>query len=192
MAAAQRHDSEGVDVFNGCSVTANEDRRDPKVVALTLLARTLGAFGAAAMLIANDHVVEARTLARCAHENLFWVAALAKEGKAFVERGNSMMSPGEPLSLGKVAIVVGQTLSEGAPVEGVMFKNPRSDVERRIVSRGGPSLLKRGPGRSSSHSVSGQPHFSCLKRFGALGGPTVTVKRKVSSFSLRELPSASP
>ena len=29
---------------------------------------------------------EARTLACCAHETLFWAAALVKEGKAFVER----------------------------------------------------------------------------------------------------------
>lgn len=84
---AERIYAKGVDVFNGCSVTPSEDGpRDPKVVALTLLARTLSTFDAATMLIENGHVVAARTLARCAHENLFWAAALVKEGKAFVER----------------------------------------------------------------------------------------------------------
>lgn len=86
-ALAERIYAKGVDVFNGCSVTPSEDGpRDPKVVALTLLARTLSTFEAATMLIENGHIVEARTLARCAHENLFWAAALVKEGKAFVER----------------------------------------------------------------------------------------------------------
>ena len=84
---AERIYAKGVDVFNSCSVTPSEDGpRDPKVVALTLLARTLSTFEAATMLIDNGHVVEARTLARCSHENLFWAAALVKEGEAFVER----------------------------------------------------------------------------------------------------------
>ena len=86
-ALAQRIYAKGVDVFEGCHVEQGpEGPRDPKVVALTLLARTLSMFEAATMLIDNEHVVEARTLARCAHENLFWSAALAKEGAAFVER----------------------------------------------------------------------------------------------------------
>jgi len=58
--------------------------RDPKVVALTLLARTMGNFQAGILLLENGHVVEARTMARCCYENLFWIAALAKSGEAFV------------------------------------------------------------------------------------------------------------
>lgn len=68
------------DVLEGVAGT-----RDPKVVALTLLARTMGNFQAGILLLENGHVVEARTMARCCYENLFWIAALAKSGEAFVQ-----------------------------------------------------------------------------------------------------------
>jgi hypothetical protein len=55
------------------------------VVALTLLARTLGHFQATAQLLGSKHVVEARTLTRCCWENLFWIAALSKKGDEFVK-----------------------------------------------------------------------------------------------------------
>jgi hypothetical protein len=34
----------------------------------------------------RSHVVEARTMARCCYENLFWIAALATKGEEFVKR----------------------------------------------------------------------------------------------------------
>jgi hypothetical protein len=49
------------------------------------LARTLGNMQAAAQLLESGHVVEARTLARCCWENLFWIAALTKQGNDFVK-----------------------------------------------------------------------------------------------------------
>ena len=58
--------------------------RDPKVVALALLARTMGNFQAVILLLDHGHIVEARTMARCCYENLFWIAALAKLGDEFV------------------------------------------------------------------------------------------------------------
>ena len=78
--------AKGVDVFNGCEVMDSPaGTRDPKVVALTLLARTLGHFQAAVQLLESKHVVESRTLTRCCWENLFWIAALAKKGDEFVK-----------------------------------------------------------------------------------------------------------
>jgi hypothetical protein len=55
------------------------------LVALTLLARTLGHFQAAVQVLGSKHVVESRTLTRCCWENLFWIAALAKKGDEFVK-----------------------------------------------------------------------------------------------------------
>ena len=58
---------------------------DPKVIAMTLLCRTVGNFRAAMHLIDQQLIVEARTLTRSCVENLIWMDALAKGGKDFVK-----------------------------------------------------------------------------------------------------------
>lgn len=68
--------------------TVYEDSRgtkDPKVWALALLARTIGNVEGALVLLASDHLVEARTLVRCCYENFFCTAALVKTGDAFIK-----------------------------------------------------------------------------------------------------------
>ena len=86
LALGDRLYAKGVDVFNGSQVMESElGTRDPKVVALTLLARTIGHFQAAVNLLESKHAVEARTLTRCCWENLFWIAALSKKGDEFVK-----------------------------------------------------------------------------------------------------------
>jgi hypothetical protein len=78
--------AKGVDVFDGAGVPVTEaGTRDPRVVALTLLARTLGHARAVVLLLDNQQGVEARTITRSAYEGLFWVAALVKKGAAFVD-----------------------------------------------------------------------------------------------------------
>lgn len=66
-------------------VETAEGTRNPKVVALALLARTMGNFQTGILLLDSGHIVEARTMARCCYENFFWIASLAKAGAAFVE-----------------------------------------------------------------------------------------------------------
>lgn len=57
LALGDRLYAKGVDVFNGSEVMESEaGTRDPKVVALTLLARTLGHFQAAVQLLGSKHV----------------------------------------------------------------------------------------------------------------------------------------
>jgi len=86
LALADRLYAKGVDIFDHSEVVESDaGTRDPKVVALTLLARTLGHFQAAVLLLNGDHVVEARTLVRCCYENLFWIASLSKKGADFVK-----------------------------------------------------------------------------------------------------------
>jgi predicted ATPase len=76
----------------GLSIIAEADRlavgsstKDPKVLALALLCRTLSNFNGAVLMIEAAMPVEARTLTRCCFENLLWLAELADKGEAFVE-----------------------------------------------------------------------------------------------------------
>jgi hypothetical protein len=65
LALAQRLCVKGKTIFDHSEVLESESgTKDPKVVALTLLARTMGNFQAAMLLLDNEHIVEARTMAR--------------------------------------------------------------------------------------------------------------------------------
>jgi hypothetical protein len=57
---------------------------DPKVLAKTLLARTLSNFKGAVASTSEGLVVEARILTRCCFENLLWIGGLAAQGDEFV------------------------------------------------------------------------------------------------------------
>lgn len=59
--------------------------RDPKIVALTLLCRTLGNMKGAVSLVSQRLLVEAQVLARCCTENLICIGALRQTGDAFVD-----------------------------------------------------------------------------------------------------------
>jgi hypothetical protein len=58
--------------------------RDPKVVSMALLCRTVSNFKGAVIMIREGLLVEARTLARCCCENLIWAGALNEYGSGFV------------------------------------------------------------------------------------------------------------
>jgi len=60
--------------------------RDPKVISLALLSRSLGHFKAIPHLLDVGLTIEARTLTRCIFENLFMQGALAEGGDAFVQK----------------------------------------------------------------------------------------------------------
>jgi hypothetical protein len=59
---------------------------NPKVYALALLLRTINNFGAMRVLLEQGFIVEARTMARCCYENLFWIGGLTGKGEKFVEQ----------------------------------------------------------------------------------------------------------
>lgn len=67
-------------------MTVGADVRDPKVLALALLCRTLTNMNGVSLMIETDLIVEARTLTRCCFENLLWIAELADKGAEFVRR----------------------------------------------------------------------------------------------------------
>ena len=75
-----------IDIVGAAKVELDETwARNPKVVGLALLCRSITNFRAAMILIRERHVVEARTLGRCLHENALWIAALRERGTEFVK-----------------------------------------------------------------------------------------------------------
>ena len=67
-------------------VESHHGAADPKVIALTLLCRSMSHVEGAVAMIERGLVVEARTLTRCCYENLIWMAGLAEKGVEFVEK----------------------------------------------------------------------------------------------------------
>ncbi|MDF0523305.1 hypothetical protein P0R31_39630 [Bradyrhizobium yuanmingense] len=83
---AQKLLDTAIEVVGAAQVTADSSwARNPKVVALTLLCRSLSNFRAALLLAQQRHVMEARALVRCLYENQLWIGALRERGGVFVE-----------------------------------------------------------------------------------------------------------
>jgi len=59
--------------------------RDPKVIALTILCRSISNFRAAVLLVQQEQVMEGRALVRLMYENLLWMGALRERGLTFVQ-----------------------------------------------------------------------------------------------------------
>lgn len=62
-----------------------DDPETSQILGATLLMRTLEHVRATVILLRNNCIVEARTIARCCFENSLFVAALAREGEKFVQ-----------------------------------------------------------------------------------------------------------
>jgi Family of unknown function (DUF5677) len=103
-------------------MTVGADVRDPKVLALALLCRTLTNMNGVSLMIETDLIVEARTLTRCCFENLLWIAELADKGAEFVRQ----MVEDEVASRqgrGKIALSWSERLEEAAPHEKGLRKS---------------------------------------------------------------------
>jgi len=59
---------------------------DERVLALTLLARTISNMKGTLLLLDAKRIVEARIIARSCLENFYWTVGLAEEGDAFVRK----------------------------------------------------------------------------------------------------------
>jgi uncharacterized protein DUF5677 len=74
-----------IDTVGAVNVTISPlGARDPKIVSLALLCRTISNCRGALIMVREGLVIEARTLARCCYENLIWSAALNERGSEFV------------------------------------------------------------------------------------------------------------
>jgi hypothetical protein len=113
---AERLLGAALDVVGAAQVTLDKNwARNPKIVGLTLLTRSLTNFRAAMILLKNRHVhmVEARVLARCIYENLIWIGALRERGSDFV---NEMLSDeaANRAALGELALKISTRLGADA------------------------------------------------------------------------------
>ncbi|MBN9507558.1 MAG: hypothetical protein J0I21_00425 [Alphaproteobacteria bacterium] len=75
-----------IDIVGASHVELTKEfARDPKIVALTILCRTISNFRASLLLVQHEGILEARTLVRLIYENLLWIGALRERGAAFVQ-----------------------------------------------------------------------------------------------------------
>lgn len=134
-----------LETCNGVLLQAQFEEKDktlsnPKVIALTLMCRTVNNFGALRVLIENQFVVEARTIARCCYENLFWLGGLTAKGDEFVKqmmddhelstikRGNELMQwakkqDGKLDFEGPLAAFLEKMKAQSSAKSGVVHKN---------------------------------------------------------------------
>lgn len=85
IAHAEKLLSAAIDVVAVAEVRLDQTwARNPKVVALAILCRSISNFRASVRLVQQEQVMEARALVRLLYENLLWLAALRERG-AFVQ-----------------------------------------------------------------------------------------------------------
>ena len=74
-----------IDIVGAATVQVTaEGARDPKIVSLALLCRTITNFKGAMVMARDEQIVESRSLVRLCFENLLWVAAIRERGSDFV------------------------------------------------------------------------------------------------------------
>jgi uncharacterized protein DUF5677 len=113
---AQKLMDVGIGIIAGAKVEIGQEwARNPRVIALTLLSRSLGNLKGAVGMVHQNLVVEARSLTRLACENLICAGALAARGTVFVNdlvldeafnrkrKGKLLLEHAESQSLGDVA-----------------------------------------------------------------------------------------
>ena len=83
---AQKLVDVGIGIIAASKVEVGQEwARNPKVIALTLLSRSLGNLKGAVSMVHQNLVVEARSLTRLACENLICLGGLAANGTEFVK-----------------------------------------------------------------------------------------------------------
>jgi hypothetical protein len=87
FAHTQRLADVALEIIGQCDrLDTRKGTRDPKVIALALLSRSLCHVKAVCRLLEIGLIVEARTVTRCIFENLFMLRGLAKQGDQFVQK----------------------------------------------------------------------------------------------------------
>jgi Family of unknown function (DUF5677) len=85
LAFADKLPQIGLSICSEVSIPETEKGAgDPRVIAVTLLLRTISNFRGAIALTRARRVVEARVLTRCCFENIFYMNELTSKGDAFV------------------------------------------------------------------------------------------------------------
>jgi len=86
-ALAEKLGKAGYAIFDTAKLQITEKGfADEKIIAVTLLARTMSNLKGTMILISEKRIVEARTIARCCFENQYWSTALIEEGEQFTRK----------------------------------------------------------------------------------------------------------
>lgn len=86
-ALAERLGTAGMEIFRTAAVAITaKGYSDEKVLALTLLVRSVSNLKGVLVLLRARRIVEARTITRCCLENLYWTVALSEQGEKFVRQ----------------------------------------------------------------------------------------------------------
>jgi len=87
LTLAEKLHAAGFEIFRTSEVPVTaKGYSDEKVLALTLLARTISNLKGVLLLVRHKRIVEARTIVRCCLENAYWVAGLCEEGEKFTRK----------------------------------------------------------------------------------------------------------
>ncbi|WP_156898811.1 DUF5677 domain-containing protein [Bradyrhizobium erythrophlei] len=86
VAYAQKLLDASIAVVGACHINLNaQGARDPKIVALSLLCRSISNFRASVRLAQQDQPSEARAMVRLLNENLLWIGSLREKRAEFVK-----------------------------------------------------------------------------------------------------------
>jgi hypothetical protein len=84
---AERLGTAGMEILRTAEVTITpKGALDEKVLALTLLTRSVSHLKVLLVLLQARRIVEARTITRCCLENFYWNVALSEQGETFVRQ----------------------------------------------------------------------------------------------------------
>jgi len=110
MTLASKMRQGGIEFVQSAGRTiSHADLDDPRVIALQLVARTLGHLKSVVLLVNAGMLIEALTLTRSCYENSFRVARLNKDGNSFVremkaEEVANVKARGQRLLEGRIEI----------------------------------------------------------------------------------------
>ena len=86
-ALAEKLGTAGMEIFRTAEAAiTSKGFSDEKVLALTLLARSVSNLKGVLVLLRARRIVEARTITRCSLENLYWTVAITERGENFVRQ----------------------------------------------------------------------------------------------------------
>jgi hypothetical protein len=106
--------------------------REPKIIGLILLCRSISNFRAALVLVRENNVLEARILNRCLYENELWIAALRERGVNFIEEMRSDEAHARR-SLAQLTLeVTGRQGANANDENGMLLRSVLNDLSRHF------------------------------------------------------------
>jgi Family of unknown function (DUF5677) len=152
---------------------------DPKILALSLLSRTLSNFRALTVLVKYCMVVEARVLARCCFENLFLVGGLHTQGAEFAKR---MI---EDDQAGRKGIVRFARESEGI-FETLSAELQESVIQHIEMLKTAPKVGFLRPKHASEVGVFAEAYIAYSQFSGDAAHPTISALKRHWSLGERD------